>query len=127
LVNLRGARSAGRLQVTTVLIKLLPLIAVMALVAVRFGGSQRLEPLAPVPVSLGGVTAAAALILFSLTGFEGAAMTANVPRDSTTTVPRATILGTGFTAVVYLLATVAALMLLPSALAAKSGAPFADA
>jgi APA family basic amino acid/polyamine antiporter len=127
LVNLRGARSAGALQIVTVLIKLLPLIAVVALVVGRFSSSQRLEPLAPVPVSLAGVTAAAALILFSLTGFEGAAMTARVTRDSTATVPRATILGTGFTAIVYLLATVATLLLLPSAVAAKSGAPFADA
>jgi APA family basic amino acid/polyamine antiporter len=127
LVNLRGTRSAGALQIVTVLIKLLPLLAVVVLVIARFGSRQPLEPLAPLPLSLGGVTAAAALILFSLTGFEGAAMTARVTRDSTTTVPRATILGTGFTAIVYLLATVAALMLLPSAIAAKSGAPFADA
>jgi APA family basic amino acid/polyamine antiporter len=127
VVNLRGARSAGVLQIVTVLIKLLPLIAVMALVLARFGSGQRVEPLAPVPLSLAGVTAAAALILFSLTGFEGAAMTARVTRDSTTTVPRATILGTGFTAIIYLLATVAALMLLPSVIAANSGAPFADA
>jgi APA family basic amino acid/polyamine antiporter len=54
-------------------------------------------------------------------------VTANVTRDSTRTVPVATIAGTGFTAVIYLLATVAALMLLASAVAAKSGAPFADA
>jgi APA family basic amino acid/polyamine antiporter len=127
LVNLRGARSAGALQIVTVLIKLLPLIVVLALVVARFGPADRLEPLAPVPLSFAGVIAAAALILFSLTGFEGAAMTARVTRDSTTTVPRATILGTGFTAIVYLLATVATLMLLPSAVAAKSGAPFADA
>jgi basic amino acid/polyamine antiporter, APA family len=127
LVNLRGTRSAGALQIVTVLIKLLPLIAVIALVLARFGSGERLEPLARVPLSLAGVTAAAALILFSLTGFEGAAMTARVTRDSTTTVPRATILGTGFTAVMYLLATVATLLLLPSAIAAKSGAPFADA
>jgi len=127
LVNLRGTRSAGALQVVTVFIKLLPLLAVVALVVARFGAGQPLEPLAPVPLSLAGVTAAAALILFSLTGFEGAAMTARVTRDSTTTVPRATILGTGFTAVMYLLATVATLMLLPSAVAAKSGSPFADA
>jgi len=127
LVNLRGTRSAGALQIVTVLIKLIPLIAVMALVLGRFGSGQPAEPLAPVPLTLAGVTAAAALILFSLTGFEGAAMTARVTRDSTTTVPRATILGTGFTAIIYLLATVATLMLLPSAVAAKSGAPFADA
>ena len=127
LVNLRGARSAGALQVVTVLIKLLPLILVLALVAGRFGAGQRLEPLAPVPLGLTSVISAAALILFSLTGFEGAAMTANVTRDATSTVPRATIWGTGFTAIIYLLATVAALLLLSSVSAAKSGAPFADA
>lgn len=127
LVNLRGARSAGALQIVTVLIKLLPLIAVLLLVGGRLSGGGHVEPLAPVAVSLGGITSAAALILFSLTGFEGAAMTANVTRDSTTTVPRATIIGTGFTAVMYLLATVAVLLLLRSALAANSGSPFADA
>jgi APA family basic amino acid/polyamine antiporter len=127
LVNLRGARSAGALQIGTVLIKLIPLLAVLALVLARFGTGQHVESLAPVPLTLSGVTAAAALILFSLTGFECAAVAANVTRDSTETVPRATIVGTGFTAIVYLLTTVATLMLLPSAVAAKSGAPFADA
>jgi APA family basic amino acid/polyamine antiporter len=126
LVNLRGTRSAGALQIVTVLIKLVPLIAVMALVLGRFAAGKPVEAFSPVPLSLAGVTAASALILFSLTGFEGAAMTARVTRDSTITVPRATILGTGFTAILYLLATVAALMLLPSAVAAKSGSPFAD-
>lgn len=127
VVNLRGARSAGTLQIGTVLVKLLPLLAVVALVVSRFGSGQRLEQLAHVPLSVSGTTAAAALILFSLTGFECAAVAANVTRDSTTTVPRATIVGTGFTATLYLLTTVATLMLLPSAIAVKSGAPFADA
>jgi APA family basic amino acid/polyamine antiporter len=127
LVNFRGARSAGALQVVTTLIKLVPLIAVMVLVLGRVASGRPLEPLEHVGVTLGAVTTAGALILFSLTGFEAAVMTANVTRDSTTTVPRATILGTGFTAILYLLATVATLMLLPSAIAAKSGAPFADA
>lgn len=127
IVNLRGARSAGALQIGTVVIKLLPLLAVLALVIARFGSGHQLEHLAPMRLSFSGTIAAAALILFSLTGFECAAMAANVTRDSTTTVPRATIQGTGFTAVVYLLTTVATLMLLPSSVAAKSGAPFADA
>ena len=127
LVNLRGARSAGMLQVITTLIKLAPLVVVLLLVLGRVGSGQPVEALEPVPVTISGVTAAAALILFSLTGFEAAVMTANVTRDSTTTVPRATISGTGFTAVIYLLATVATLMLLPSVIAAKSSAHFADA
>ena len=127
LVNMRGARSAGMLQVITTLIKLLPLIAVMALVVFHLGTGERLEPLEPTPVAIGAVTSAAALILFSLIGFEAAVMTANVTRDSATTVPRSTIFGAGFTAAIYLLATVATLLLLPSAVAARSGAPFADA
>ena len=127
LVNLRGARSAGILQVMATLIKIVPLIAVVLFVLVRIGSGQPVEPLESTPINVSAITIAGALMLFSLTGFEAAAVTANVTRDSTSTVPTATIIGTGFTAVIYLLSTVATLMLLPSALAAKSGAPFADA
>lgn len=127
LVNASGARSAGWVQVISTLIKVVPLIAVVLLVAVRFGTARPLEPLAPVPVTLAGITAAAALMLFSLTGFEAATVTANVTDQSTSTVPRATILGTGFTGIVYFTATIATLLLLPSLIAAKSSSPFADA
>ena len=127
VVNLGGARSAGVLQVVATLIKIVPLVAVVLFVIIRFGGGEPVEPLAPTPLGLSAITVAGALMLFSLTGFEAAAVTANVTRDSTSTVPTATIAGTGFTAIIYLLSTVAALMLLPSAIAAQSGAPFADA
>ena len=127
VVNLRGARSAGILQVIATLIKIVPLLAVVLFVAVRFGTGQAVESLEPTAIGIAPITIAGALMLFSLTGFEAAAVTANVTRDSTSTVPVATIAGTGFTAVIYLLSTIATLMLLPSAVAAKSGAPFADA
>jgi len=127
VVNLRGARSAGILQVIATLIKIVPLLAVVLFVAVRFGTGQDVESLEPTAIGIAPITIAGALMLFSLTGFEAAAVTANVTRDSTSTVPVATIAGTGFTAVIYLLSTIATLMLLPSAIAAKSGAPFADA
>ena len=127
LVNLTGARSAGWVQLVATLIKIVPLFAVVLLVAVRFGTGQPVEPLAPMPITVAGIAAAAALMLFSLTGFESATVVANVTEDSTHTVPRATILGTGFTGLIYLAATVATLLLLSSALAAKSSAPFADA
>jgi APA family basic amino acid/polyamine antiporter len=113
--------------VVATLIKILPLLAVVILVLLRVARAHPLEPLAAVPLGISAVTAAGALMLFSLTGFEAAAVAANVTRDSNRTVPLATIAGTGFTAVIYLLATVATLMLLPSAIAARSGAPFADA
>ena len=127
LVNMTGARSAGWVQIVATLIKIIPLFAVVLLVAARFGTGAPTEPLAPVPITLAGIMAAAALMLFSLTGFESATVTANVTEDSKHNVPRATFFGTGFTGLIYLTATVATLMLLPSALAATSSAPFADA
>jgi APA family basic amino acid/polyamine antiporter len=127
VVNLGGARSAGVLQVIATLIKIVPLVAVVVLVIVRLGSGHPIEQLEPTAIGIGPITIAGALMLFSLTGFEAAAVTANVTRDSASTVPMATITGTGFTAIIYLLSTVAALLLLPSAIAAKSGAPFADA
>lgn len=127
VVNWGGARSAGALQVIATLIKIVPLLAVVVFVVVRFSAAQPLEKLEPTPLGIAPITIAGALMLFSLTGFEAAAVTARVTRDSTKTVPMATIVGTGFTAVIYLLSTVSALMLLPSVLAEKSGAPFADA
>ena len=127
LVNLAGARSAGWVQLTATLIKVVPLIAVVLIVATRLGSGGAVEPLSPVPLTLAGISTAAALMLFSLTGFEAATVTANVTEDSERTVPRATIAGTGFTGFIYLAATVATLFLLPSAVAAASSAPFADA
>ena len=127
LINLSGVRSAGWLQIWSTLIKIVPLVAVVLIVAVRVGSAQPLEPLAPVPVTVAGIGVAAALMLFSLTGFEVATVTADVTVDASRTVPRSTIFGTGFTGMIYFTATVATLLLLASGRAASSTSPFADA
>ena len=126
-INLRGVRSAGGLQIAATLIKIVPLLAVVLLVAGRFATAAPVEPLASVPLTLTAIATAGALMLFSLTGFEAAAVVATVTDDSETNVPRATLIGTALTGVIYLTATVATLMLLSSVRAATSGAPFADA
>lgn len=126
-VNLTGARSAGGLQIVSTLVKIVPLMLVVLIVAARVGGGGHVEALVPVPVGLTSIVGAAALMLFSLTGFEAAAVTANVTDNAQTTVPKATMIGTGATGAIYFLATLATLWILPSALAAKSTAPFADA
>lgn len=127
LINLTGIRAAGRLQVAATLIKLLPLLAVLLFVAGRAGSGRPLEPLAAVPLSGMGILAAASLTLFSLSGFEVGVITAPVTENAARNVPRAQILGVGFTGLIYLTTTLAALLLLPSAIAAHSKAPFADA
>lgn len=127
LVNLSGARSAGAVQVVATLIKILPLLLVLLLVVLRLSSGPPLETLALTPISVTGIISAAALMLFAFTGFESAAVSANVTDDAAEVVPAATINGTVFVAAIYLAATVAVLWLLPSAIAGASGAPFADA
>jgi APA family basic amino acid/polyamine antiporter len=126
-VNLTGVRKAGGLQVAATLIKIVPLVAVLLLVAATLGEGRPVEPLAPVPLGWSGILAAAALTLFSLTGFEVGPITAPVTENAERNVPRAQILGVGFTGLMYFGATLAVLWLLPSAVAAQSKAPFADA
>ena len=127
IIQLSGARSAGRVQVMAMLIKIVPLLLVMVLVLGRFASGTPTEALDPVPITLGGVAAASALMLFAFTGFEAGPITANVTDKPEDAVPNATIRGTAITAVIYLLATVSVLWLLPSAIASQSSAPFADA
>jgi APA family basic amino acid/polyamine antiporter len=127
IVNLRGARAAGALQIVATSIKVIPLVVVVGLVASRFASGAPVEALAPTPLTIAGVGAASALMLFSLTGFEGAAMTSTKTRDPERTVPFATMFGTGITGLAYIAAVTAVMLLLPFATAAKSSSPFADA
>lgn len=126
-VNWTGARSAGRLQVVATLLKVIPLLLVMVLVVGRLVGGTPLEPLAPAPAAFGSIVAAGALMLFAFTGFETAAITANVTDKAEEAVPTATFRGTILVAGIYLLATLSVLWLMPSAQVAQSGAPFAEA
>jgi APA family basic amino acid/polyamine antiporter len=77
-------------------------------------------------VSLGGVSAAAALTLWALLGFEAASVPAARVKDPQRTIPRATLIGTLIAGLVYLAASGAIFLLLPADVTAKSSAPFAD-
>ena len=126
-INLRGIHSAGGFQVVTTLLKLIPLIAVMLVLAYRVGSGRPTEPLAPVPIGLTPVATSCALILFSLVGFEAATVAARKTRDPKRIVPFATLAGTGATGLLYFLSCTAAMLLLSYAVAANSTSPFADA
>jgi len=68
-----------------------------------------------------------AIALFSYLGVETAAVAAAKVRDPDRNVPRATILGTIATAVVYMLSLIAVFGILPTSTLAKASAPFSDA
>lgn len=126
-INLRGVHSAGEFQVVTTLIKLLPLLAVMLVLAFRVGSGRPTEALSPMPIGPSAIASASALILFSLVGFEAATVAARKTRDPERIVPLATLAGTGATGLLYFFSCTAAMLLLPYASAAASTSPFADA
>ena len=88
-VNARGVRAAGGLALVTVLIKILPLLAVIAVVLLRQGTGQPLSPLAATPVTLDNVAMAVTLTLFAMLGFEGATAPVGKVRNPTRTIPLA--------------------------------------
>ena len=126
-VNALGARAMGRLAVLTTLLKLLPLFAVIILVAIGLGEGREFEPLEPVPLGADSIAVAAALTLFALTGFENALAPVGKVRDPQRNIPRAMIFGTAFVALLYLASSSSVLVLLPQSVVAGSAAPFADA
>ncbi len=121
-----GARAAGGVQIVTSIIKVLPLIAAVVLALVVFARGDEPAQLAPAPLTLGGISGAAALTLWAMLGFESASVPAERVRDPQHTIPRATLLGTLIVGLIYLAASSAVFLLLPSDVAAQSSAPFAD-
>ena len=124
-VNCLGVRAAGWVQGVTTVLKLLPLLAIAAvgLYAVKL---ESLSLNAAVPFSIGGVTASATLTLFALLGLESATIPDGKVADPGRTIPRATMIGTVLTSLIYVVSCSTVLILLPAAQLAASNAPFAD-
>jgi APA family basic amino acid/polyamine antiporter len=127
LVNMRGARTAGSVQLATTALKILPLIAVALVAAILLGGGDQSAAMDEVPVSAEAIATAAALSLFAMLGFESATLPAGKIRHPQRTVPLATIAGTAAVGMIYLAAFAAILFLLPTEVIANSPAPFAEA
>ncbi|WP_380281685.1 amino acid permease [Kitasatospora purpeofusca] len=126
LANLAGTRYVGAVQLVATVLKFIPLVVV----AVAGLGSFDPANLGPFDATgdgwLGGMTAAAAILLFSYLGVESAAMSAGQVRDPERNVGRASVLGTAGAAVVYLLGTLAVFGTVAHERLIHSTAPFSD-
>jgi APA family basic amino acid/polyamine antiporter len=126
-VNAIGVRRAGAVQAVTTVIKLVPLLA-LAVFGLFFVDPDNFTPFnASGGSAYGAVTAVAALTLWSFIGVESATVPAEDVENPTRNIPRATVIGTLVTALVYVLGTVAVMGILPAAQLSESTAPFADA
>ena len=125
IANIVGVRQGGQVQLITTVLKFVPL-AVVGVVGLFFMKGDNFTPFAPNGV-WPGITAAATLTLWAFIGLESATVPAEEVKDPERTIPRATIIGTAVATVVYIVATVAIMGILPNADLAKSSSPFADA
>ena len=127
IVNLRGIKTVGELAVVTVLIKVLPLVAVIVIAAILGGSGAPLQPIDVPPPSLGNIATASALCLFALTGFEFSLSPVGKIRDPQRNLSRALVFGLAGIAVSYLLVTLSLSLIIPNSTIAKSIAPFPQA
>lgn len=126
-VNMIGIGAAGKVQVVTTALKLAPLVivgigGVLSLNTAHFAfpqaGEQSFSAL---------LLAAMTQTLFAFVGLEVATVPAGAVQDPERTIPRATIVGTLLTAVIYIVGTAGAMSLVAPDILMKSTAPFADA
>jgi len=127
LVNLRGIKAAGELNFVTVLIKIVPLFAVVAIAAFLGLKSAPLQPINVPAPSFGNIATASALCLWALTGFEFSMSPVGKIRDPERNLSRSLVIGVGAVAIVYLLATTSLSLVLPNSRIGMASAPFPDA
>ena len=125
LVNVAGVRAAGQVQLVTTIIKFVPLL-VIGIVGLFFMHSSNFHPFTLTHGFDWGISSAALLTLWAFIGLESATVPAEEVKDPEKTIPRATIIGTGATTVVYLISSIALFGMIATPVLAKSTSPFAD-
>ena len=127
VINLTGVKNMGVVQLWTSILKFLPLVF-MSTVGLFFVSSDNFTPWNTSGGSaVSAIGGAMALCLFSYLGVETAAVAAAQVRDPDRNVPRATVMGTLGTAVVYLLSLFAVFGIVGSTQLGESSAPFSTA
>jgi APA family basic amino acid/polyamine antiporter len=127
VINLTGVKNMGAIQVITTVIKFAAL-AFVAIVGLFYIKSANFTPWNVSKESaISAIGGGMAIALFSYLGVECAAVAAAKVRDPDRNVPRATILGTIATAIVYLLSLTVVFGVVPTSKLANATAPFSDA
>lgn len=126
-VNSRGIRTAGVVQVLTTILKLTPLV-IVSIIGLFYLDLSHFVPFNSSGESHGAaITATITLTLFAFLGLESATVPSTSIKNPEKTIPRATIVGTLVTMVVYVIGSVSVMGLVPPDQLRISNAPFSDA
>ncbi len=126
-INSKGIRESGKLQVVTTLLKLIPLVLVI-IGGIFFFNADNFIPFNPSSeTNMAAIAITATMTLYAFLGVESATIPAGNVENPEKTIPKATMLGTIITTLVYVLSTVVVMGMIPSDILSQSPAPFADA
>ncbi|MGD9979369.1 MAG: APC family permease [Hyphomonadaceae bacterium] len=127
LINIRGLRDGSLVQMVMTVLKIIPLLAIIAL-GLFAGQPANLPAFNPQQAPIVPTIAATALLtMWAFVGLENGCTPAGACRDATRTIPRAVVIGTITVTLIYLSATAAVMMLVPAEALSNSTSPFADA
>lgn len=126
-INIAGTREAGRMQLLTTVLKVVPLL-LFGGIALWLVDTSHYVPFNPSGESLPAVASATvALTLWAMIGLEAATVPAESVDDAPRTIARATVVGTALAGVATILACTTVIGLLPRDVLQHSSAPMADA
>lgn len=126
-LNATGIKSGGYVQLTTTILKIIPLVVITIAGFFFFNRSNFIPFNSSGSSDLAAIGTSITLTLFAFLGMEAATIPAANIRNPEITISRATIVGTIITIIIYLLTSISIMGVLPQEQLAQSSAPFADA
>ncbi len=126
-INTLGVVTSGIVQLITTILKVIPLLLVAA------GGLFfiKLENFAHFNTSgqsdFAAITSTTAFTFFAYLGLECATIPSGSVENPEKTIPKATMLGTGIAAIIYIVSSISVMGMIPAKDLQKSVTPFADA
>lgn len=126
-VNTHSLKNVGTIQYITTILKLIPLIfvGIVGWFYVKFNNYLPFNGTGQSDFST--LTSVTTLTLWAFIGVESATIPADHIENPEKNIPRATMIGTLVTAIIYILSTMAVMGLVPPEVLKASNAPFADA
>ena len=126
-INSRGIKESGKIQLVTTVIKILPLLFIIVFGLFFFKIDNFPSFNLTGESNFSTLSAVATLTLYAFLGIECATIPAGDIEKPEKTIPRATMLGTIITTVLYILGTIVLFGILPLDILQNSPAPFAEA
>ncbi len=124
-INLFGIRQAGITQLILTILKILPLVILIVVGCTHIHFEYFNIPSATNWGYLSSTAAAASLTIWAFTGLESATVPAAYAKHPHITIPRATVIGTLFTSIIYILCSVVVMGMIAPGVLKSNNAPFA--